>query len=84
MGWLPVTILLCLGGFIQASLTLKVPVVYNHISRLADKPAAFIEGRVLISEKWKNGGYRLLADVQQVLKGRTAVVTQNRCAIWRG
>ena len=83
MGWLPVTILLYLGGFIQASLALKVPVVHNHISRFADKPAAVIEGRVLISEKWKNGGYRLLADVQQLVKGRTAVVTQNRCATWR-
>jgi hypothetical protein len=84
MGWLPVTILLCLGGFMQASLALKVPVVYNHISRLADNPAAVIEGRVLISKKWKNRGYRLLADVQQFVKGRTAVVTQNCCAIWRG
>jgi len=84
MGWLPVTILLYLGGFIQASLALKVPVVHNHISRFADKPAAVIEGRVLIPEKWKNGGYRLLADFQQLVKGRTAVVTQNRCATWRG
>jgi len=84
MGWLPVTILLCLGGFMQASLALKVPVVYNHISRLADKPAAVIEGRVLTYEERTNGGYRLLADVQKVVKGRTAVVTQNRCAIWRG
>lgn len=71
-GWLPVTILLCLGGFIQASLALKAPVVHNHISRLADKPAAVIEGRVLTSEKRTNGGYRLLTDVQQVIKGRTA------------
>ena len=71
-GWLPVTILLCLGGFIQASQALKAPVVHNHISRLADKPAAIIEGRVLTSEKRTNGGYRLLTDVQQVVKGRTA------------
>jgi hypothetical protein len=79
-GWLPVTILLCLGGFIQASLALKAPVVHNHISRFADKPAAVIEGRVLTSEKRTNGGYRLLTDVQQVVKGRTAAkVTAGFC-----
>jgi hypothetical protein len=71
-GWFPVKILLCLGGFIQASLALKALVVHNHISRFADKPAAVIEGSVLTSKKRTNGGYRLLTDIQQVVKGRTA------------
>jgi len=81
-GWLPVTIMLCFGGFIHASLALKPPVVHNHISRFADKPAAVIEGRVLTSEKRTNGGYRLLTDVQQVVKGKTAAKATGRLLLY--
>jgi competence protein ComEC len=74
--WLPVTTLLVVAGFMQASLALKPPASANHISRFAGTPALVIEGRILTVESRASGGYRLLTDVQQVIKNaKSASIT---------
>jgi competence protein ComEC len=56
--------------------------VHNHISRFADHPAAVIEGRVLTTEKRAGGGYRLLTEARQIVKGRTAAKATGRLLLY--
>jgi len=81
-GWLAVTLLLCLGGFIQTSQALKPPAFNNHISRFTDTPAAVIEGMILSVESRESGGYRLLTDVRQLIRGKTAAKITGRLLLY--
>jgi competence protein ComEC len=66
----------------QTSQALKPPAGHNHISRLTDKPAAVIEGRVLATEERTSGGYRVLTDVRQVIKGKTAAKVSGKLLLY--
>lgn len=81
-GWLPVTLLLCLGGFMQAAQAIKPPAINNHISRFTDKPAVVIEGTVLAVEPRESGGYRLLTEVRHLVRGQTAAKITGRLLLY--
>ncbi|RLB66540.1 MAG: DNA internalization-related competence protein ComEC/Rec2 [Deltaproteobacteria bacterium] len=66
--WIPFLGLLLTAGFLHASLQLEPPSVANHISRFADNSPLILEGKILNIEKRAPGGYRLLAEMRQVIQ----------------
>ena len=68
LAWLPFLGLLVVAGFLRASLELEPPSTANHISRFAETSPLILEGTILTIEKRATGGYRLRAEMRQVIK----------------
>lgn len=66
--WIPFLGLLLTAGFLHASQKLEPPSVANDISRFADTSRLILEGKILTVEKKAAGGYRLLAEMRQVIQ----------------
>jgi len=71
--WVPFLGLLLTAGFLNGSAQLKPPSAANHISRFADTASLILEGTIITTEKRATGGYRLLAEMRQVIQKKDSV-----------
>ncbi len=73
--WVPFLGLLLFAGFLHATQQLEPPSSANHISRFADNSPLILEGKVITVEKRASGGYRLRAEMRQVMQKQGGAAT---------
>ncbi|MGK2907478.1 MAG: DNA internalization-related competence protein ComEC/Rec2 [Desulfuromonadales bacterium] len=80
--WLPFLGLLLTTGFLHASLALEPPATANHISRFTGTSPLIFEGTILTAEKRAAGGYRLHAEVHQVIRKQSMALVAGEVLLY--